>query len=153
MGALHHQRRGKTHDIAGHAAQQETLIAAAVDDRWGGLGQRQPLQQALPPHPLTLLIGCIIAAAALTYILPAGQYDRVDDPETLRLDRRFPRDHMSFGRGAHFCVGAGLARLETRVVCEELLRGTERLALADGDPPAYTPSVFVRRLARLPLVL
>lgn len=36
------------------------------------------------PHPLTLLLGCIIAAAALTYVLPAGQYDRVDDPETGR---------------------------------------------------------------------
>ncbi len=36
------------------------------------------------PHPLTLLLGCIIAAAALTYVLPAGQYDRIDDPNTGR---------------------------------------------------------------------
>src|SRR5206468_4037640 len=34
------------------------------------------------PHPLTLLVGCIFVAAALSYILPAGQYERRDDPET-----------------------------------------------------------------------
>lgn len=32
------------------------------------------------PHPLTLLVGCVFLAAALTYLLPAGQYQRRDDP-------------------------------------------------------------------------
>lgn len=36
------------------------------------------------PHPLVLLLGCILAAAALSYLLPAGQYDRRDDPATGR---------------------------------------------------------------------
>jgi uncharacterized ion transporter superfamily protein YfcC len=36
------------------------------------------------PHPLVLLLGCILLAAALTYLLPAGQYDRRDDPATGR---------------------------------------------------------------------
>src|SRR5579885_3555669 len=36
------------------------------------------------PHPLTLLAGCILLAAVFSYILPAGQYDRVDDPNTGR---------------------------------------------------------------------
>src|SRR3989442_14357854 len=36
------------------------------------------------PHPLPLLVGCILVAAALSYILPAGQYERRDDPETGR---------------------------------------------------------------------
>src|SRR5258708_4843522 len=36
------------------------------------------------PHPLTLLLGCILLAAALSYILPAGQYDRKDDEATGR---------------------------------------------------------------------
>ncbi|HEV8718855.1 MAG TPA: Na+/H+ antiporter NhaC family protein [Candidatus Binatia bacterium] len=36
------------------------------------------------PHPLALLVGCILVAAALSYILPAGQYERRDDPETGR---------------------------------------------------------------------
>jgi uncharacterized ion transporter superfamily protein YfcC len=36
------------------------------------------------PHPLVLLVGCALLAAALSYVLPAGQYDRQDDPATGR---------------------------------------------------------------------
>ncbi len=36
------------------------------------------------PHPLILMVGCIVAAAVLTHILPAGKYDRRDDPVTGR---------------------------------------------------------------------
>ena len=36
------------------------------------------------PHPITLLTGCILGGAALTYVLPAGQYERRDDPATGR---------------------------------------------------------------------
>jgi uncharacterized ion transporter superfamily protein YfcC len=36
------------------------------------------------PHPLTLLVACILIAAALSYVLPAGEYRRVDDPVTGR---------------------------------------------------------------------
>jgi uncharacterized ion transporter superfamily protein YfcC len=37
------------------------------------------------PHPLTLLVGCILVAAALTYVVPAGEYDRREDAETGRM--------------------------------------------------------------------
>jgi uncharacterized ion transporter superfamily protein YfcC len=36
------------------------------------------------PHPLVLLVGCVIAATLLTYVVPAGQYDRRHDPVTDR---------------------------------------------------------------------
>ena len=60
---------------------------------------------------------------------------------------------MSFGRGAHFCVGAHLARLEARIVLEELLRATQEFTLADRADVRHANSIFVRRLARLPLDL
>ena len=56
---------------------------------------------------------------------------------------------MSFGRGAHFCVGAPLARLEARLIVEEVLARTQRIRLRADSPPVYTPSIFVRRLERL----
>jgi cytochrome P450 len=74
---------------------------------------------------------------------------RIEDPDALRLDRRHPKNHMSFGRGSHFCIGAPFARLEARVVCEELLARTTRLALATGTRPRYAGSIFVRRLDQL----
>jgi len=42
------------------------------------------VRRAAFPHPLTLLTACILAAALASYILPAGQYDRRDDPVTGR---------------------------------------------------------------------
>jgi cytochrome P450 len=44
-----------------------------------------------------------------------------DDPDRFRVERRFER-HLAFGHGIHFCLGASLARLETRVALQELLR-------------------------------
>ena len=74
-----------------------------------------------------------------------------DDPDTLRLDRRHPKRHMSFGRGSHFCVGAPLARLEARVVVEELLARATRIESSAEASAVHAPSIFVRRLERLPL--
>jgi cytochrome P450 len=76
---------------------------------------------------------------------------RFERPDELDLDRRHPRDHLGFGRGIHFCVGAPLARLEARVILEELLGRTRRFALDPALPPAHVPSLFVRRLAHLDL--
>ncbi len=77
--------------------------------------------------------------------------DHFEDPTALRLDRRHPKRHMSFGRGSHFCVGAPLARMEARVVLEQLLAGTRSIRMRAGDAPVHARSIFVRRLERLPL--
>jgi len=43
-----------------------------------------PLPRLRFPHPLTLLVGCVLVAAALTWVLPAGRYERREDPATGR---------------------------------------------------------------------
>ena len=73
----------------------------------------------------------------------------IQDPDALRLDRRHPKRHLSFGRGSHFCIGAPIARLEARIVCEELLTRTDHLAVAKDTLPRYAASIFVRRLDEL----
>jgi len=77
----------------------------------------------------------------------------IDRPDELRLDRRHPKQHMGFGRGTHFCVGAPLARLEARVLVETLLAQTSQLALSRDTAPVYARSLFVRRLERLVIEL
>jgi cytochrome P450 len=76
-----------------------------------------------------------------------------EDPDALRLDRRHPKQHLSFGRGSHFCIGASLARLEARIIVEELLANTEHIAIPPGESPVHAHSIFVRRLEYLPLVV
>jgi len=70
----------------------------------------------------------------------------------LDMDRDRPRDHLGFGQGIHFCVGARLARLEARVIIQELLRHTESFSVDPEFKPEHISSIFVRRLDRLQLL-
>jgi cytochrome P450 len=57
---------------------------------------------------------------------------RFDEPLMPRLDRADKR-HLAFGRGAHRCPGALLARTEMRVALETLLARSARITLSDRD--------------------
>ncbi|MCR9095739.1 MAG: cytochrome P450 [bacterium] len=73
-----------------------------------------------------------------------------DAPDTFDIARR-PNEHLAFGFGRHFCLGAGLARLEMRVVFEELLRrGVEVQCAGAAD---YMRSNFTHSLKRMPVEL
>ena len=68
-----------------------------------------------------------------------------DDPERLDVTRH-PNNHIAFGFGTHFCMGASLARLEIKVFFEELLRRTSGWQLAPGTAPVDMPNAFVHGL-------
>lgn len=68
-------------------------------------------------------------------------------PDDFLLDRPGGKAHLSFGRGAHFCVGAALARLEARIVIEHLLTHSTRIEKV--GPARWLPSLLVRRLESL----
>jgi cytochrome P450 len=72
----------------------------------------------------------------------------------VRLDRPRARNHVGFGWGIHLCVGAPLARIEAKVAIETLLTRTTTFRLAETALPLrYHPSLVVRRLEALPLIL
>lgn len=64
---------------------------------------------------------------------------------------RAPNDHIAFGYGAHFCLGASLARLELRVMFEELARRMPTIELASDAPPPHRPSNFISGIESLPV--
>ena len=69
-------------------------------------------------------------------LLPFGAANRdpdvFDDPDEVVIDRRRNR-HLTFGSGAHRCLGSNLARLELRVALEEWLRAMPCFRLAAPD--------------------
>ncbi|MCB0958940.1 MAG: cytochrome P450 [Acidimicrobiales bacterium] len=76
--------------------------------------------------------------------------DVFDDP--FRFDvARTPNEHVAFGFGTHFCLGNSLARLELRVMFEELLRRLPDLELVSEEEPAFRPANFVSGYETMPV--
>jgi cytochrome P450 family 142 subfamily A polypeptide 1 len=74
--------------------------------------------------------------------------DEFEAPDELRIDRR--PHHVAFGIGAHFCLGANLARMELRVALREVLRRLPDMQLA-GDGPELSPNALVRSCVHMPV--
>ncbi|WP_448585358.1 cytochrome P450 [Thermaurantiacus sp.] len=90
------------------------------------------------------------AGEALALFYWSGNRDEhvFDAPMTFRADRD-PNPHIAFGHGVHICLGMHLARLEMRILWEELLPRIERLELA-GEPKLSIAN-FVSGLKTLPV--
>ncbi|BAJ33185.1 MULTISPECIES: cytochrome P450 [Kitasatospora] len=86
------------------------------------------------------------AAAGRDPQVHPGDFD-VFDPS------RADKEHLAFGHGPHFCLGAHLARLEAETALQTLFRLVPGIALADtGDEPARLPSFILDGFAELPVV-
>jgi cytochrome P450 len=70
------------------------------------------------------------------------------DADTLWIERS-PNPHVSFGFGPHFCLGAALARLEARVMLDQLLDRFERVTVA--GPVERTASPVIAGVRTAPL--
>jgi pimeloyl-[acyl-carrier protein] synthase len=77
--------------------------------------------------------------------------ERFPEPDRLDLGRPDNR-HLAFGHGLHFCLGAGLARLEAQVAIGGLLRRFPDFR-GDPEPPGWKASVVIRGPTALPLRL
>ena len=102
----------------------------------------------------TALCGTKLAAGThLLLLWGAANRDpaHYDSPDDFGLDREGGKGHVTFGKGAHFCVGAALARLEAQIVLRMLLDRTSNIEVADLGQ--WLPSLLVRRLERLELAV
>ncbi|MGW4209831.1 cytochrome P450 family protein [Lentzea sp. NPDC004789] len=77
----------------------------------------------------------------------AARYPRADVLNIERADRQ----HLAFGHGIHFCLGAPLARLEGEIAFRTLLQRCPGLVLNPDEPLAWRVSVNIRGLKSLPV--
>jgi cytochrome P450 len=97
----------------------------------------------------------IPAGALALMIVAAADRDpaQFKDPDKFDITRD-PNEHVAFGEGIHFCIGAPLARMEARITFEAMLERFPRLRLKDpAMKPVYKGSYFLRGLESLPLAI
>jgi len=108
-----------------------SLIPSAIEEglRFDAPKQRN-FRRAMKPH---IFAGAEISPEEMVFqLIGAANRDPAvfDEPDRF-LIRRTPNNHLSFGAGIHFCVGAVLARLEARVFLEMYLDTHPRVRVLD----------------------
>jgi cytochrome P450 len=93
-------------------------------------------------------IGGVPVPAHANLLLLLGSANRdpavFGDPDRFDIRRPNAKEHLSFGNGAHYCLGAPLARLEARVVIEELSARLPSLRLVPGQTLRFQPNTTFR---------
>jgi cytochrome P450 len=93
------------------------------------------------------------AGSPVLLLLASGDRDsrRYPDPDVFDIHRE-DTQHLTFGWGVHFCLGANLARLEGRVALGEFLKRFPEWDV-DYDNIKLAPTSTVRGWERMPLVI
>jgi beta-dihydromenaquinone-9 omega-hydroxylase len=127
------------------------LVPAAVEE---ALRHVSPIQGLYRSAISDYQVGSAAIPAGGRVLLLFGAANRdhrhYPDPDRFLVERN-PTDHVAFGSGIHFCLGAHLARLEATVVLRELVARVEAIELA-GEPE-WSGNPSLRGLARLPVRL
>jgi cytochrome P450 len=102
-------------------------------------------------EPITLCGSLIPTDSTIVVDLAAANRDPAvfDDPSAFRVSRANAADHLAFSSGVHYCLGAGLARLEGSIALRTLSRRLPRLRTVDGGRRRH--GVTLRGFASLPV--
>lgn len=135
--------------------ERPSSIDSAIEEvmRFNG-----PVGHSRPVYALSdVRIGGVVIPRGDTVVpvLAAANRDPAVFPQPDVFDiARSPNRHLGFGHGIHFCLGAGLARLQARAAVGTLVRRFPDLALAaDPDDLEWTPELFLHGVRSLPVSL
>lgn len=93
----------------------------------------------------------IPAGSKILMMLGSGNHDEAVFPDGGKFDVERPnaKKHLGLGNGAHFCMGAPLARLEMRIILEELTKRIPNMQLVEKEKYEYLPTLVFRGVQRL----
>lgn len=98
--------------------------------------------------------GVTLPAGADLFIALAGAArdpEMFDEPDRFDIDRPTNKQHLSFGKGTHMCIGASLARLEARVTLETIADLLPDVRLAADNEERWSPDLILPRYRTLRL--
>jgi cytochrome P450 len=121
------------------------LMAAAVEEILR-LETSVPVWRRVTTRPVELGGQSLPAGARLLIALGSANRDGdvFERPDEIDLNRRNAREHLSFGFGIHFCLGATLARMEVRTALEVLAERLPGLRLTEGQELDFRPNLSFR---------
>lgn len=121
------------------------LIPAAIDESLR-FDPSVPVWRRVTTRPVTLAGIELPAGARLFLWLAAGNRDAAVFPEPERFDLHRPNadQHLAFGKGLHYCLGAHLGKVEARIVIDELARRFPHLRLVPGQRLSFHPNISFR---------
>ncbi|MHA7986247.1 cytochrome P450 [Rathayibacter sp. CAU 1779] len=88
---------------------------------------------------------------ALWYVSGNRDEDKVENPNDYIVDRKNPRQHLSFGFGIHRCLGNRLAELQLRIIWEEILARFPEIVVV--DEPTFSFNNFVKGYDEMRVVI
>jgi cytochrome P450 len=135
--------------LASAVRRGETQIAAVLEET---LRFDAPVQVMFrtTTREVDIAGSTIPRGATVAALLGSANRDPRAFPNPDRFDPdRDATEHLTFGHGVHYCLGAALARIEARVALDELVRAAPRLQLA--DTPERVSSLVFRGPTNLPL--
>ncbi|MEV5138623.1 cytochrome P450 [Streptomyces syringium] len=135
------------------AEGDESLLATGVEELLRYDGPVELATWRFATEPITLGGQRIAAGDPVLVVLAAADRDpeRFAEPDTLDLSRR-DNQHLGYGHGIHYCLGAPLARLEGQAALATLLRRLPDLRLAaDPEELRWRGGLIMRGLRTLPV--
>ncbi|HKD67648.1 MAG TPA: cytochrome P450 [Candidatus Binataceae bacterium] len=138
-------------ELLAQVRREPALVPAVVEEtlRFDG-----PIHTIMRATTEDVEIGGMAIKARTPVYLVLGAANRdpaaFNDPDVFDITRD-PNDHLGFGEGVHFCVGAAPARVQARIAIEMTLQRYPRMRLADGWRPSYRGTAFDRGLTHLPV--
>ncbi|WP_162958388.1 cytochrome P450 [Nocardia yunnanensis] len=134
---------------------RDNPIDYAADLVEEGLRFLSPVQSMFRITKAEATLGEYTIPAGQLVVLVFGSANRDDEafthPDDFDPARPNAKAHLAFGAGIHACLGAPLARLESRIALEELAARFGSVRLGAGNDFAYEPSFMLRGLQRLAL--
>jgi cytochrome P450 len=141
---------GEHPDVWRKIGDDPTLIERVVEE---SLRLSSPTQGIFRIATRDVEFGGVSIPAGSRLVLVYGAANRDEavftGGEDFDPDRERLKEHLAFGKGLHFCLGAALSRLEARVALEELRMRIDTFALDPGNDYRYIPSFMLRGLVRL----
>jgi cytochrome P450 len=144
------------HDVA------EELYEHSDDDRWLNRFVEELLRWEPPSRGLTRMTtrevelgGTVLPEDAHLLLLWASGNDTdsvFPDPREFDMTRDNVGRHLSFGAGAHRCIGAALARMEIKLAAREIVRQlTDIELLVPAEQIRFVPTIATHPIAELPI--